>query len=436
MILTAKNKIIHMTEIFHLKIFGHAMGSEMRKFLTNLGITMASTIFTGVVMLSVNIVAGRLMGPVEYGKYQLVYSIANILIVFILLGINISVGRKDFTAENNEAEKGKIIGTSLWFTIINMLFLGIALYFLKGLLLNFNVSPEIIYVAIFFSMGLALYNLTKSFFQAEHNFIFIAKYEIVNYIAVSIFFSAALFFGSKGFEQILYALTLGCFLFSSMTIYRIRKHIFNFDFKTLRSLMRYGFLAFVVITSGLLISSFDRIIINGFMGQESLGIYSAYVLSSSIMIMFIVKVFSLVFFPAVAKTKDKNSLVAVVKKINRLEKLFILPIFIFNLLAIFVFMKLYGSKYDFNVYFLILVATGSTLSLFTYIRQWFLAAIGERGIKISLQIVAFTAILSVVYYISLVREFHLLGAFIALFLVNLTFYIFNNYYINKNYRHV
>jgi O-antigen/teichoic acid export membrane protein len=183
----------------------------------------------------------------------------------------------------------------------------------------------------------------------------------------------------------------------------------------------------------MIISSFNRLLLNSFLGERDLGVYSAYFLSSTVFVMFIVKVFSVVFFPTIAKVDKEEHLRSIVKKIDQFESYSMIPIFLVNLLAIYVFMKFYGAKYDFNWWYLVLIAFSSTFSLFTYIRQYFLAAVGEKGIKISLKIVIIVAILSIAYYIGLVYWFHLLGSFISLLLVSITFYFLNRFFIKKEY---
>lgn len=426
-----KKNAIFLLDFIHSKIFGHAMGVEMKKFLANLGITAISIVFSGVVMLLVNIFAGRFMGPEEYGKYQLVYSIANIFIIFALLGINISVARINFAQEKEKNEKLKIIGTSFWFVTLNSLVLSLLFYYFRNFFERFNISETVIIFSIILSIGLVYYNLIRGYFQAEHKFGFIAKSEIINYLVVIISFLVLIFLGGKEFKYIVYPLALGCLAFSLVGIYKIKSYLFGFEYTALKKLIEYGFLSFLITTSGLIISSFNRIILNYFLGERDLGVYAAYFLSSTILVMFIVRVFSLVFFPTVAKVENAQQLKSISNKIIVLEKYFIIPIIMVNLIVIYIFIRLYGSKFDLNFKYLLLVSISSSLSLFTYLRHWFLIGTGKKGVRVSLKIVCIVAIMSLIYYVILTNFFGLLGAFISLFLVNLTYFFLNNLYINN-----
>jgi len=48
-----KNKSISIAEVLHLRIFGHEMSEEMRKFIGNLGISFFGGAISSVLLFSV-----------------------------------------------------------------------------------------------------------------------------------------------------------------------------------------------------------------------------------------------------------------------------------------------------------------------------------------------------------------------------------------------
>ena len=222
-------------EKLHYKIFGQSMGTEMKKFVGSLGVTAFSTVITGIILLALNIISGRFMGPVEYGKYQLAYSVSSILIIFILVGVNISVGRSSFL---DSTEKKKIIGTTFWFAFVNVLIISSLVYFFGGFAKFFKIPQEVLIISLIFSISLAFYNLIKSFYQAENKFKLIATLEILNYIAVAFIFGFFLISGKKSFEYILYSLIGGYSVFIIWGMKEIFRSAFYFSLETLKNLMK------------------------------------------------------------------------------------------------------------------------------------------------------------------------------------------------------
>ena len=76
------------------------MSGEMKNFLGNLSWSFFGGIIAAGIMLSVNIAAGRILGPVEYGKYGLVIALSSILLIPMLLGLDVALTH--FIAQSNE----------------------------------------------------------------------------------------------------------------------------------------------------------------------------------------------------------------------------------------------------------------------------------------------------------------------------------------------
>ena len=91
--ISIKQRLFQIAEIIHLRVFGHAMSDEMRKFLGNLSWSFFGGIIAAGATFTVNIVAGRLLGPEEYGKYSLVFLISQIFLIPMIFGMDTAIAR-------------------------------------------------------------------------------------------------------------------------------------------------------------------------------------------------------------------------------------------------------------------------------------------------------------------------------------------------------
>jgi O-antigen/teichoic acid export membrane protein len=107
-----KNMIIRFIEKIHFKAFGHPMSFEMKSFLGNLSWSFVSGALVLPLMMIVTTLAGRLIGPTEYGKYSLLLLINQFLIIFIFFGLD-TTSVKYIAKARNFSEKKELLRLSL-----------------------------------------------------------------------------------------------------------------------------------------------------------------------------------------------------------------------------------------------------------------------------------------------------------------------------------
>ncbi len=90
MFLNIKKRILKIAEIIHLKIFDHEMGIKMKRFLTNLSWSFFGGFIATGMMFALNMVAGRILGPEEYGKYSSAVVLTGVLATIFVLNLDIS----------------------------------------------------------------------------------------------------------------------------------------------------------------------------------------------------------------------------------------------------------------------------------------------------------------------------------------------------------
>jgi len=130
-----KQKSIPIVESLHRRIFGHEMSEEMRKFLGNLSISFFGGAFYSVLLFIVSILAGRFLGPIDYGKYALYVSLFSFFTIFLSFGLETTIIR--LAAKADADMRKKIISTFIFFFFVNAIFWSLISFILRVLLLRY-----------------------------------------------------------------------------------------------------------------------------------------------------------------------------------------------------------------------------------------------------------------------------------------------------------
>src|SRR4030042_6754111 len=109
-------KISSITELFiektHQRIFKQPMGKNMYSFIKSFGLVSLGSSIATCFLFVTNMVAGRWLGPDEYGKYSMVIYLGNFFIIPMVMGINTSI-IKHLASTQKEETQNKIISSSL-----------------------------------------------------------------------------------------------------------------------------------------------------------------------------------------------------------------------------------------------------------------------------------------------------------------------------------
>ena len=81
-------KIIEIIGYFYERLFHEKVSHEVEKFIKDLSYLGIGTLIATVFSFSFNILAGRWLGPSEYGSFTLVQSVAMFLYIPMMLGFH------------------------------------------------------------------------------------------------------------------------------------------------------------------------------------------------------------------------------------------------------------------------------------------------------------------------------------------------------------
>lgn len=349
-----RQKIISLIESLHLRVFGHEMSPTMRAFLNNLSWSFVGILTSAFILFVVNLIAGRILGPEGYGNYNLVVSIASFSAIIIAFGFENTAVK--YISETDEKSRVRPLASN---AIIAIIFIS-SLYLLLGGLLRNQISSwlsadrALIIFALAYSVVLTARNLMDSLTKAMKFFKRQAKIKIIESLIVLLFF--VLFFFVFRFESYAFyiaAYSIGMVICSALYFYPIRNMLMKFDRKTFFSTLPYQKVTLWVSFIGISISTIDKFLIAKLLGPAELGLYSAYLMSSTVLIAQIILVVNNVFFPMVNAVDDKKQIVS---KIDRMSGWIFLPSLIFTALISLLILKIFGSAYTINWVYILLVS--------------------------------------------------------------------------------
>lgn len=363
---SAREKVILLIESLHVKVFGHAMSDEMREFLGHLSWSFLGGFIAAGIMFFVSIFAGRILGPLEFGKYNFIISLATAAIFFFLLGNNTSSIRY-MSDRKYENKKGNILTAISFLTVIQAIIFLLLVVVLKNVIAGvFNLDSNIIYFVFFLALSLSLKDLLDSFIRSLGLFRSQGVARITEAIIVlTAFFLLYLFYGHRmNYIRYAEAMMFGA-IFSIVYFFNfVRKHFRRFGRSEIKLIFHYNKFLILGGLIGFAIS-LEKVFIGKYIGIESLGIYSAYYASSHLIVSNIGILFMNTFWPAIVKNKDNTR--PVIDKLNKiLLKYFPLWLTI-NFISVYVFMLFYGRQYPMILSLIFLFSLSSLANIFFFI---------------------------------------------------------------------
>jgi O-antigen/teichoic acid export membrane protein len=403
---------INLVNSIYERLFHEKISNVIRNFLKNISYVALGTFVATFLSTAYNILSGRILGPVEYGKFTMVQSVAMFLYIPMSLGFNTAMVK--YNSEKEDFDRQSKIISTVYILVFLFTIASSVVYFIfsSGFSDIFSVSHEGFYLSLIFAVFFVFYTITTSTLKGLFKMKILAIFQPV-YSVILLF--AFLFFvlsNYLSFKSIVYSMFLaygaiGVILF---TFFLRRYFRFKFDRAWANTLIKYSMFGVIGGLSYVFYTNTDRILINKYMTVADVGIYKVYYMSSINTSGLIFGVFNTVFFPTVSKYGNKKY---IFKKINKVIPLLIsigLPsIFLCELVVL----KLYGSQYPFIFLWMILFAIASICVVVDGIYGWLLSSVGRQGVKLT-SIAAITmALVNIGLNIILVPLIGITGAIIS-----------------------
>ncbi len=397
------------------KIFAEKISENVRLFLKDLRYAVLGFGLARFLTAIFNIISGRLLGPAEYGKFSLLLSIAMFLAIPAIFSLNF--GMIKYCAEKEDrAEQQKIIMTSLILMSL-LLIVCSMIYFLlaESLARLFGVSLFIFRLALIFAVVYALNLMITSILQGLHLIKERSFWELLCALVLIIIFVLLVFFRQeRSFMAMFYPTTIAYTLVSVIVLWRERRYLgLACNRKWAGKLLVYGFYGMIGSLALTFLNNIDKILINKFLQPQDLGIYKAYYTASIGLAGSLVVLFVTAFFPPASRSKAKGKIFAKITKF--IPYLFAIG-FPAALAFEFLILKLYGNKYPLDFTNLLLFSLATVLTLLYSSYDWLMAAVGRRGIRVSMWGVVIAGVANFILNLYLIPAYHIRGAIIALIL--------------------
>lgn len=406
------SKLFPLINVIYRKIFHEEVSSEVEKFIKNLSYMGVGTIISAAFSFSYNILAGRWLGPSEYGTFTLVQSVAMFLYIPMLLGFHTAMVK--YNAEKVDFLRQRCIISTTYILVLLFTVISLLVYFIfsKEIIAIFSISGEVFYFALLFAVLFVFYTLTTETLRSLHMIRTYSRLMPVNSAVLFFAFLAFVFvFKELSFKTSLYSMLLAYGMTGGIILAFLRKYMKpEFSKEWAHKLHKYSVYSLMGGISATLYLNLDKIVINMYMPISNVGIYWAYNYSFTTLILLFSSIFVTVFFPVASMYPNKEILFKRINKIVILLIIFGWPLAIVAGLVIF---KLYGESYPFDLSLTLLFATAGICISIDKLYGQLLNSVGVKGVKITSFGAIVLALVNILLNFLLIPHIGLRGAIIA-----------------------
>jgi len=393
------------------KVFHEKMSEGVTHFFKNLSYVGFGTFIGTAFLFTFNVLVGRLLGPLEYGKFSLVQSISMFLYVPMLMGYHNAMVKYNAEEEKYDRQKNVISTTYILVLIFTTISVIIYLFIPQKILEYFSVSNEIFDLCILFSVLYAVYMLLTATVNGLHKMkAFAMITPIYSTILLFTFLSIA-YIKPLSYKLAIFSMLFSYLITSCLILIYIRKYLtYEFDRKWAHTLTNFAIYSIIGSMTFVLYPNINQILINMYMSTENLGLYNAYSFASVNIASLIFNIFNGVFFPVASKCKDKT---VILKRINRIAPYLIIFGTIFIIIVEFIILNIYGSKYTIKIPLLFSFAILSILIVYYGTYNWTFSSEGLDGVKLVNKTSILIAIINVILAMFFIPYLGLIGATIS-----------------------
>jgi O-antigen/teichoic acid export membrane protein len=399
------------------------MNSPKVKILSSL---LGSSLIASVITAIISLIAGRIIGPTEFGKYALIISASTFLLTFTTLGLN-TAAIKYLT---NSSEKLRIISTLLFSTLFSSLIT--AIICLAAVITGnrfFHIEPIFAILTLFYTMALTFRYNFEAITKAEGRYKYLSVITIIATGVQLLAFLILFIFGIRNYMLLIIPLLTSLAIFIFPILKQKYWKLNNFSAKHFWELFDYGKFAAGGQMAGFFISFANRFIINMQINTASVGIYSIYNSSATFLPGSCLVAAVNYLFPEASKIENKKY---IYHKINSLIIWGLVPLILINTLAVFLVIKLLGHQYPADLKFSLLFSLDAVLSSAVQLFVWINNSIGVKGIKETTILSTTLSVFSVITSYALISRMQIIGPLVSSILTSGLFYIFFFYKYGRN----
>jgi len=411
-----KKHLISAISFLHLKFFGQKMGKEMGVFLCNMSWSLISGVFALPLVMLVNTLAGRIMGPAEYGQYMLITVVSSYMVLFIFFGLDTATVKAVVKASTKQG-KGREFYSAFLFVVLSLVAVSLVCFLGAPLFEKLTgITRTILYFALLYSITSSLKAVLNVLTRGLEEFRLQAEGRALEAVALIIFFLIAFVaLGKSSYIAYIIIISLAAILLTIYLWWRLKGYFAGFSIKGLKAQLSEGRFFMLCALLGTIFYSSDKILISKYFGLSDLGIYSAYYTGSLTMVASLSLLFTNVLLPAGAKTEDK-------KFTDKLRPLLIkgfIPLYVLCFCFLVTFLFLFGKEFTMRIDYLLLFALAATLYFYNNLYNAVILDIDKKNyIKYFLSTNAINAV-TIIAYILICIYFPSINLIVVGFVANL-----------------
>jgi hypothetical protein len=396
-----------LTFIFSL-LLGTSITPAIKNFLLNFVITGTATVITGGLGMITTILAGRLLGPEEFGRYNLMMSIGQFLVLLMVFGIPTALAQglpRSTNISRTIRSSVPLITVSFISTIL------VALFITRPASMLLHLSPVVWWWGIALGAAYAVRVNADAILRGTQAFRTSAKLDIGSTAASSLLFIVFLLLLWREATAYATVTLVGALLYGTLGAFT-RRQMLGWEYtEETKSLASYGFLALLIAGATVLLLHFDRLIIQYFYDATAVGIYSAYLVGALFLTSFMVTVTNYILLPM---SSAVDNIRGIYLHLKRVSWVIISSVSAIAFLTTLIFMRVLGRAYPFVWSWIILVSLYAGLFFYANILGILSHSRGKMLLATHLRIVGGISILFVLVAIGLTRQFGLTGTFSGL----------------------
>ena len=304
MSLPAVEEIREITRGLLARLVGEARVRSAARFLEELGWISLSFSLARLILGATSVLAASLLGPSEYGRFNLVMAVGPPIATLMLCGMNASI----LQYGNRSEEARPVFGTSFRIVAGGTLVASLlVLVFGRRAAEAADLSPEILWLGWVYAVAMTWYSLATSMQQAQRRFAARGWTEILlASVTFTLFIAATRLYGASLRPVVwaylaAYAVAVPAALVNLLSL--IRTPALDPDRR--RGLLTYGLYTFGCGAGSFLTSHFQTILLNALLSSRDVGVYSAHRVASISMATFAVGTLHAVLFSRASASTNR-----------------------------------------------------------------------------------------------------------------------------------
>jgi O-antigen/teichoic acid export membrane protein len=373
--------LMQVMQLIHHIVIGGIAGKNMTKFAKQLSVTIVSGVGVFVVLFMTNVLVARMLGPEEYGRYAIIFSVAQIMTLFFTLELDVSA--LYFLTGNTTQDNKKIVSS-----IMIMFFINVAVFsFLAVSIFQFfdasrALSQEVFIGALFIAFVYAWKRLTDAFLRTQELFTIQAILRIIEAIIICMIV-VILFYFAHIVTAGAYIFAIICggviFAFFGMIAVRSIMSVRRGTVAAINEIFHYNSYGLINATINGIVKNVDTLLIAMLLGVQMAGIYAVYFTAVVVFGARMTQMVMSVFFPAVRM--QQHNIMLIHQKITTMMKRTCVLLSIAASGGIACVILVYGDQYPFVWQWVVLGGIYISVHFFASLYGWLLSSISPQGYR-------------------------------------------------------